>query len=270
MSNLLKYDRRKKIVPISPTTDIVVVDKNGYIGEKRPNGNTVYFGYLDSFADFSEKGLGQVTIIPVVIGEVTIGGRKYKTTKIGNQEWLAENLDYKFNVNGSQIPIGSSGDPTTPAAWYYNNDEASYGIDGTYKYGLLYNWYAAKYLDDNKATLLPSGWHVPSNSEFDTLATTLGGASIAGMLLKALDNSITSNWPSGWNGIDYRGFNAIPTGRYYNNEFYGAGSYNFFWTITTYNYDSAYKLMLTTSATSVLNETYIAFGYSLRLVKTLT
>lgn len=54
----------KKIVPISATTDIVVVDKNGYIGEKRPNGDTVYFGYLDAFADYSQAGLGQVTIIP--------------------------------------------------------------------------------------------------------------------------------------------------------------------------------------------------------------
>lgn len=249
----------------------MIIDKNGYIGEKRPNGNTVYFGYLDSFADFSDKGLGQVTIIPIVIGEVTIGGRKYKTTKIGNQEWLAENLDYKFDVNGSQIPIGSSGTPTTPAAWYYDNNEASYGIDGTYKCGLLYNWYAAKYLDDNKATLLPSEWHVPSRSEFNTLATTLGGVSIAGLLLKALDNSVTSNWPSGWNGVDYYGFNAIPSGRIDSGSFNYIGTYLASWTITSYSSTYRYSEWIGYNNNS-LSEDYNnpANGYSLRLVKDVT
>ena len=37
---------------------------------------------------------------------VTIGGRAYPTVKIGNQIWMAENLDWKFEVNGIQIPIG--------------------------------------------------------------------------------------------------------------------------------------------------------------------
>ena len=245
----------------------MIIDKNGYIGEKRPNGNTVYFGYLDSFADFSDKGLGQVTIIPIVIGEVTIGGRKYKTTKIGNQEWLAENLDYKFDVNGSQIPIGVNGSPTTPAAWYYDNNEASYGIDGTYKCGLLYNWYAAKYLDDNKATLLPNGWHVPTTTELDTLATTLGGASIAGLLLKALDNSVTSNWPNVWNGTDYRGFNALPSGYYKNELFYSIGTYAGFWTSNEYDRTFAYNRRL--YADALLYSTYDnkIYGISLRLVK---
>ena len=155
------------------------------------------------------------SIVPPHQNEVEIGGRWYPYVQIGNQLWLAENLDYKFEVNGSPIPIGSSESPTTPAAWYYNNDESVYGIDGTYKCGLLYNWYAAKYLEDNKATLLPDEWHVPTSNEFDILATNVGGISTAGTKLKALDNSVTSNWPSGWNGTDDYGFAATPSGYYY-------------------------------------------------------
>ena len=143
-----------------------------------------------------------------------IGGRTYRTVTIGNQIWLAENLDYKFDYNGSELPVGVSGYPSTPAAWYYTNEE-TYGIDGTRKCGLMYNWYAAKYLDDNKAKLLPPGWHVPTQAEWFTLAETvtasIGDVDYAGYLLKALDNA-TGDWPTGWGGNDEYGFGALPGG----------------------------------------------------------
>lgn len=157
-----------------------------------------------------------------------IGGRKYKTVVIGNQEWLAENLDYRFDVNGSPLPMGgNSGTYSTPRAWYYNNDEAAYGIDGTYKCGMLYNWWAGKYLDDNRALLLPDGWRVPTADDIGTLFSTVGGMSIAPAKLKALDNSVTSDWPSGWNGTDDYGFNALPAGRS-NNGFQELGDCFYF------------------------------------------
>ena len=270
--SLLKFTRKKRIDPISATTDIVVVDRNGYIGEKRPNGNTVYFGYLDTFADYSQAGLGQVTIIPnVVIGNVTIGGREYKTTKIGNQEWLAENLDYKFDVNGSQIPIGVSETPTTPAAWYYNNDEASYGIDGTYKCGLLYNWYATKYLEDNKSTLLPEGWHVPSNSEWVSLINLIGSQN-AGTMVKASDNSIASGFPSNWKGIDIFQFSGIPSGNRWRGSFYSINLYADFWTSDEESSTKGHTKLLSNKSTIDDETTYNekSSGYSLRLVKSLT
>jgi uncharacterized protein (TIGR02145 family) len=185
---------------------------------------------------------------------VTIGGRQYKTVTIGNQEWLAENLDYKFDVNGSTLPIGSSGNPTTPAAWYYNNDESSYGIDGTYKCGLIYNWYAAKYMDDNKDTLLPTGWHVPSYADWDALATAVGGSSTAGAKLKALDNSVTSNWPSGWGGTDNYGFSVLPTGNRWGGNFGGLNIWGAFLTLTESSDDSTnviqYDFMYDSASTS--------------------
>ncbi len=208
-------------------------------------------------------------------GYVTIGGRQYKTVTIGNQEWLAENLDYKFSYNGSTLPIGRSGTPSTPAAWYYNNNEASYGIDGTYKCGLLYNWYAAKYLDDNKATLLPSGWHVPTLSEWNTLITNVGGISVAGLNLKAAENTVTSNWPdSQWGGNNTYGFNSLPAGRRDNDGIFTFVDANQnLIIIDEYSQANMYRLNVNiTDAVEVLttgvnNKTW---GVSLRLVRTIS
>lgn len=190
---------------------------------------------------------------------VVIGGRSYPYVQIGNQLWLAENLDYKFQVDGNQLPIVVSGTPSTPVAWYYNNDEATYGVDGN-KYGLLYNWHAIKYLEDNKSTLLPEGWHVPSTTDWDTLANTVGGASTASTVLKSA---------TGWNdgaGTDDYGFTAFPSGCYYG-SFNNLGSNAYFWTSIEYNSNNAYYRNLNTGTS--LNSKYNrkTYGYSVRLVK---
>jgi uncharacterized protein (TIGR02145 family) len=181
---------------------------------------------------------------------------------------MAENLDYKFEVNGSQIPIGQSGTPSTPAAWYYDNNETDYGIDGTYKCGLLYNWYAAKYLDDNKDTLLPNGWHVPTASEWNALATAVGGASTAGTKLKALNGSAGNDWPTGWNGTDDYGFAVLPAGSY-NGSFRSVGSSSHLWT-TAESGSYAYTQGFDTGATMNQFTKYEYFGSSVRLVKDAT
>lgn len=200
--------------------------------------------------------------------EVEIGGRWYPYVQIGNQLWLAENLDYKFSYNGSTLPIGLNNLPSTPAAWYYNNDESAYGIDGTYKCGMLYNWYAAKYLDDNKSTLLPDGWKVPSKDDWDILAIEVGGTDTAGTKLKANDNSITSIWPSGWNGTDNYGFSAIPSGDYYGNfREFGIGTN--YWSTDVYNSDRSVVPYLRQSASLNYANNRKTDANSLRLVRTI-
>ena len=192
---------------------------------------------------------------------IVIGGRKYPYVQIGNQLWLAENLDYKFEYEGSTLPIGQSGNPTTPAAWYYNNEETTYGVNGN-KYGLLYNWYAVNYIETNKSTLLPDGWHVPTLSEWDTLATACGGSASCGTKLKS-----ATGWNSG-NGTDDFGFTAFPAGcRDSADGFRSSGVVAYFWTFTEYGSARAYDRELTKNAT--LSSSYWSklCGYSLRLVK---
>ena len=117
--------------------------------------------------------------------EVTTGtmtdsrnGQTYKTVTIGTQTWMAQNLNYESE--------GS----------YCYKDSAEHCT----KYGRLYTWAAAM-------TACPSGWHLPTKAEFETLFTAVGGQSTAGKVIKS-----TSGWNSSGNGTDAFAFSALPAG----------------------------------------------------------
>ncbi|MBK6504533.1 MAG: fibrobacter succinogenes major paralogous domain-containing protein [Ignavibacteria bacterium] len=103
----------------------------------------------------------------------TIENNKYPSVKIGNQEWMTENLNVDRFQNGDPIPElkGDSKwfkarDEKKPAWCYYDNDPANGKI-----YGKLYNWYAV----NDPRGLAPEGWHVPSDKEWTILIEYLGG-----------------------------------------------------------------------------------------------
>ena len=157
------------------------------------------------------KANGKILVKPEGGGDfVVIGGRAYPTTKIGNQIWLAENLDYKFAGCGIG---GSTSHQSTPHAWYYGNDEATYGVSG-YKCGLLYNIAAVNYIEQNKSLLLPEGWHIPSAEEWNTLISNVGGSAIGSPKLR----SVSVPYAPSWNGTDDYGFSASPTGSIYSSD----------------------------------------------------
>src|SRR5665647_1837905 len=101
-------------------------------------------------------------------------GNTYNTVKIGNQVWMAQNLATTKYKDNSSIPNLAAN-----AAWIAENGTAGhngaycwYNNDGTtYKplYGAIYNWYAV-----NTGNLCPTGWHVPSDLEYQTLELFLG------------------------------------------------------------------------------------------------
>jgi len=189
-----------------------------------------------------------------------IGGRKYRTVTIGTQTWLAENLDYKFD--GLIIGQSPAANNTELRANYYNNDETTYGVNGL-NIGLLYNWYAVKYLNDNRDTLMP-GWHVPTRDEWNTLIEFAGGSDSAGKKLKS-----TTRWLNNGNGTDDYGFTAYPSGYYQDISFSNVVSDADYWTITpTTNPNYAYYKYILASNDRVNDSSYIKpFQYSLRLVK---
>jgi uncharacterized protein (TIGR02145 family) len=93
---------------------------------------------------------------------------------------MLKNLDVSTYRNGDLIP-----EVTDPNLWvglktgawcWYNNDSATYAST----YGKLYNWYAA---NDSRG-LAPTGWHIPSDDEWTTLSTFLGGDAVAGGAMK--------------------------------------------------------------------------------------
>lgn len=129
-------------------------------------------------------------------------GQRYKTVKIGKQTWMAENLNYK-----------------TSDSYCYNNNEGM-----CKKYGRLYKWNAAK-------SACPSGWHLPSDDEWNTLWTAVGGTGTAGTKLKSKN----------MNGSDSFGFAVLPAGlRYDIGGFYYEGNYAYFWSSSEYDSFRAY------------------------------
>ena len=142
------------------------------------------------------------------VHEVTIGGRTYHTvTMPDGKEWLAENLDYQF------CEIGGSGNPAEAHAWYYNNDQPTYGASGR-NCGLLYNGYAALYLEEHKDTLLPAGWRVPTSADIEAMFDSISDK--PGRQLK-----MPVSWAPYWDGNNVTGFGIIPCGYFYNGNFNG-------------------------------------------------
>lgn len=113
---------------------------------------------------------------------IDIDNNTYPVVKIGNQCWMAKNLEVKNYPNGDPIPV-----LTTIAQWNAlasnNTDDAcgSYENNATYEalYGLLYSYAAAiadDWARDNEPNqgICPDGWHIPSDDEYKTLEMELG------------------------------------------------------------------------------------------------
>lgn len=96
-------------------------------------------------------------------------GNTYKTVKIGNQWWMAENLKVTHYQNGEEIPYLQ-----TDNDWEASNDGARCAANNdpttVDTYGYLYNWYA---LNDSRS-IATAGWHVPSDDEWKELEMYLG------------------------------------------------------------------------------------------------
>jgi uncharacterized protein (TIGR02145 family) len=154
----------------------------------------------------------------------------YNSVKIGNQVWMVGNLKTtKFN-DGTTIPLVTDNTSwmnlSTAAYSRYSSDVAN---DGP-----LYNWFAV-----NTGKLCPTGWHIPSNAEWTTLTTFLGGESTAGGKLK---EASTTHWISPNEGAtDESGFYALPGGyRGFDGTYVGIGSSGEWWSSTEYSSQDAW------------------------------
>ena len=129
-------------------------------------------------------------------------GNLYRTIVIGTQQWMAENLKTTRYRNGDVIPNVTQNLQWTAlstGAWaHYQNDSSN-----ECPYGNLYNWYAV----NDSRNLCPTGWHIPTDAEWTSLSTFLGGTTTAGYQMKT-----TTLWSSGGNGLNSNGFAAIPGG----------------------------------------------------------
>jgi uncharacterized protein (TIGR02145 family) len=196
-------------------------------------------------------------------GTVTdIDGNVYKTITIGTQVWMAENLKTTKYKDGTSIPLVTSNSAweslTTPGYCWYNNDASTYKSS----YGALYNWYTV-----NTGKLCPTDWHVPTEADWNSLTSYLGGYA-AGGKLKEMG---TAHWISPNTGAtNSSGFTAMPGGfrGHFNAEFVSIGSYGRWWISTAYDASNAWNRMLGFNDTTIYIFDYDKQGgFSVRCVK---
>ena len=192
---------------------------------------------------------------------------KYKAVQIGDQVWMAENLNHRYFNETKELDSSSF--------CYRNNCD---------KYGRLYLWSAAidsAGLEKNSGIVCgygrtcslparvrgacPTGWHLPTRAEFETLFNAVARDTTATM------SSLAAIFRSqDWNGSDAYGFSALPAGCYYG-AFDEVGETAFFWTATEINDILADYWVLELDRMQlgpIYNSDYGKnYGYSVRCVK---
>ena len=179
------------------------------------------------------KALEKILGVIIVVEEDPVtdyDGNVYNAVRIGEQVWTTENLNVTHYRNGDPIPNVSDNTEwinlRTGARCYYDNDSATYSDT----YGSLYNYYTVA----DPRNLCPTGWHVPSDAEWTTLETYLGGITYAGGKMKETG---TTHWKYPNTGASNEShFTALPGGyRTYNDgRTYGMGDAGYWWSSTEY------------------------------------
>ena len=225
------------------------------------------------------------------VGEMTDSrdGKKYKTVKIGNQVWMAENLVFEYKVNGRRY--GN----------VCNKDECK-------KYGRYYSWAAAMdsagiYSRDGEGCgngigkcpqviptrgICPENWHLPDTTEWITLAKNMGGAGTRSIYMLSEDPThalmatgygkgchpmLEKNWKEATN---YSGFSAIPAGYSFDGGFYQvcehhqAGLSAYFWSsrISSFSWgEHAYAFVVDGSSAGIFSDSRRVRMFSVRCIK---
>lgn len=178
-----------------------------------------------------------------------IDGNVYPTIKIGTQVWMAENLKVTHYNDGTAIPLITDdtdwANDTVGAMCFYENGTPTY----------------------TSKPLAPTGWHVPTITEWNTLITFLGGEDIAGGYLK---EEGTDHWnlPNNYATDDY-GFSAYGGGwREFQGNFGNIKDFGFFWSSTDFDGLNAHRVFMDTwDAFLIATNSIYTMGFSVRCIK---
>jgi uncharacterized protein (TIGR02145 family) len=194
---------------------------------------------MDGSSDITKKSYITITYKTGTFTD-TRDNRVYKTIVLGDQTWMAENLDY--NMTNS---------------WYYDGDATA-----NKDYGRLYNYDAA-------LLAAPAGWHLPSQADWVELIKFLGSDdySITGSYMKEKG---TAHWTSPNVGDSNSiGFNGLPGGFKPEVGNYGdKGLKGYFWSADPISDQSAYYYYLSNNDGAFRKgNIYKLSGLSIRCVK---
>lgn len=185
--------------------------------------------------------------------------------QIGSQYWVKENLAVESFQDGTPIAEVSSSEQWadyaqsgTPAWCYYNYDESN-----EEEYGKLYNYYVVS----SSKSIAPTGYRVPTETDWNTLITSAGGEKLGGHSLKNNKNWLTLNRTPG-NGTNQSKFTGNPGGYIKENgEQFDYGWSANYWTSTTASLSTAKGVRLYWSNKNAIKlDTPKSMGLSIRLI----
>ena len=238
--------------------------------------NYSYYRCAENGWEFTTERINKGTMVDERDGHI------YKIVGIRSQMWMAENLNYADSINYPSM-LGRN--------WCYDD------VDTCAKYGRLYTWSAAidsvywtgfgeicGYDDDPCAEsrnisegmcpdglhdlcnlpekvqgICPSGWHVPSIKEWETLRFATIGATPYALQAKGFEE-----WKK---ATDEYGFSSIPAGYYFDGGINGIGSYAIFWGASESNSNRAGDFYLNASDVLVQYRDFLNYALSVRCIK---
>lgn len=261
---------------------IKLIKVSGAVGQfVSPGRNTIVWNVLEE----RENLVGDNIVFKVRAEDATtvtdIDGNVYRTVKLGNQVWMAENLRTTRYANGTSIALGTGIDYDVAYRYYPDGNNVNVS-----DYGYLYNWPAvmngANSSNSNPSGvqgICPNGWHVPSDAEWTELENYVKSQSqyVCGGDVDYIAKALASEkgWKSGTkncavgNNPDANNatfFSVRPAGIYSGYYFYfGCSAY--FWSSTQSGSYYAYNRYLRYGNANVArNDRYKDIGYSVRCV----
>lgn len=211
-----------------------------------------------------------------VCGEMLtdLDGNHYRTVKIGDKCWMADNLRTTSFSDGtiiSNYPVEADWRTTSTAAWVYYGNQSSNDDD----YGKIYNWFA---VTDSRG-ICPAGWNVPGDDDWKSMEQAIGMANddadgtgwrgnkenVGGKL----KTTGTEFWETPNEGASNEsGFSGMPSGlRYPDGRFVSLGRSAFYWTSTWHSISEAYGRAIVFSRGEVSRGIYRKdFGFSVRCI----
>ena len=248
---------------VSAQTDTTVFDGNSYV---RLN--------MSELVSMIQTMESQLDALEFVCGSsYTYEGHDYATVLIGGQCWFAENLRSENYADGSVIPAGldaATWSTTTAGAVTVCDEGGPNEGTNLATYGRLYNWYAV----DDARGLCPSGWHVPTDSEYMTLEMELGmsytdanNTGFRGTDQCAQMKSSASDSPA-FDGTNTSGFSGLAGGSRNDYGDFSYGGYNgYFWSASANGTNAWYRFLDGGLTVVIRYNSSQRYGFSVRCVR---
>lgn len=217
----------------------------------KPNTTYYYRAYATNSAGTVYGNEQSFKTGDFAFGQMTdADGNKYKTIRIGNRTWMAENLRVTHYRNGDIIPevADTSWNGQKQGAYcYYNNDPKN-----NIPYGKLYNYYVAH----DVRQIAPAGWRVPNHDDIKDLMFYF-------LMVGDAKESGPEHWKDDGDNTNKYGFTAVGSGVRFNFGFVGLRQFAVYWSSEYWSDKAGQAFGISDNTDGLFN---LSEGLSIRLV----